>query len=129
MNLSGRPHLPFSLVLAGGGARGFAHVGVLQALAKDGIVPSALVGEVARVENGLQAIMRAMEICHLRHAALRMRQADLVIRPAFPRAIDVLDFASRHMCVAVGVEAAVRARVAIHDLLEVDPRARTDRRS
>lgn len=296
MNLSGRHHLPFSLVLAGGGARGFAHVGVLQALAKDGIVPSALVGvsmgavvaatysarddwhsrllamdtggfptpahdgdprdrtsgltqvaryvhtawnmitgwgappssivagkavlesligrhrledgrlpiaicatdlisgervvlregsaaeavyasaalagvipplagngllladgaytdvapidvarelghpvvvvvdpsqptQVARVENGLQAIMRAMEICHLRHAALRMRQADLVIRPAFPRAIDVLDFASRHICVAAGIEAVVRARATIHDLLEVDPKVRTDRRS
>ncbi len=296
MNLSNRPHLPFSLVLAGGGARGFAHVGVLHALAEDGIVPSALVGvsmgavvaatysarddwyarllamdtggfpspahdgdhrdragrltqvaryvhtawnmitswgapppsivagrqvldsligrhrleesrlpiaicatdlisgervilregsaaeavyasaalagvipplarngllladgaytdvapidvarafghpvvvvvdpsqptEVARVENGLQAIMRAMEICHLRHAALRMRQADLVVRPEFPRAIDVLDFASRHTCVTAGVEAVVRARVAIHDLLEVDHRARTEGRS
>ena len=37
-------HRPFTLVLAGGGARGFAHVGVLRALEADGYVPSALVG-------------------------------------------------------------------------------------
>lgn len=37
-------HRPFTLVLAGGGARGFAHVGVLRALEADGYHPSALVG-------------------------------------------------------------------------------------
>ena len=39
-----RSHRPFTLVLAGGGARGFAHVGVLRALEADGYSPSALVG-------------------------------------------------------------------------------------
>lgn len=37
-------HRPFTLVLAGGGARGFAHVGVLRALEAAGYRPSALVG-------------------------------------------------------------------------------------
>lgn len=37
-------HRPFTLVLAGGGARGFAHVGVLRALEAEGYRPSALVG-------------------------------------------------------------------------------------
>lgn len=40
----GRPHHPFALVLAGGGARGFAHVGVLHALHHYGYAPSAIVG-------------------------------------------------------------------------------------
>jgi len=34
----------FGLVFAGGGARGFAHVGVLHALRRDGYAPSVLVG-------------------------------------------------------------------------------------
>jgi NTE family protein len=37
-------HRPFTLVLAGGGARGLAHVGVLRALERAGFVPSAIVG-------------------------------------------------------------------------------------
>lgn len=39
-----REHRPFALVLAGGGARGFAHVGVLRGLERLGYAPSALVG-------------------------------------------------------------------------------------
>lgn len=39
-----RPHRPFTLVLAGGGARGFAHLGVLRALEAAGYRPAALVG-------------------------------------------------------------------------------------
>jgi hypothetical protein len=40
----------FSLVLAGGGARGFAHVGVLRALERCGYAPAALVGvSISRV--------------------------------------------------------------------------------
>jgi len=35
---------PFGIVLAGGGARGFAHVSVLRALEHDGLVPSVVVG-------------------------------------------------------------------------------------
>lgn len=37
-------HRPFALVLAGGGARGFAHVGVLRGLGVLRLTPSALVG-------------------------------------------------------------------------------------
>jgi len=37
-------HRPFALILAGGGARGAAHAGVLQALEHEGLRPSAIVG-------------------------------------------------------------------------------------
>jgi NTE family protein len=37
-------HRPFTLVLAGGGGRGMAHVGVLRALEHAGFTPSAIVG-------------------------------------------------------------------------------------
>lgn len=37
-------HRPFALVLAGGGARGLAHAGVLRALEHEGLTPAAIVG-------------------------------------------------------------------------------------
>ena len=40
----GRSHRPFAVVLAGGGARGYAHAGVLRALEHHGFFPSAIVG-------------------------------------------------------------------------------------
>jgi len=61
------------------------------------------------IRNGLQVVMRAMEICHLMHAHLRLDTADLVLRPDFGRSIDLLDFGARRGCVAAGVR-AVRAR-------------------
>ncbi len=39
-----REHRPFTLVLGGGGARGFVHVGVLRALEHMGYRPAAIVG-------------------------------------------------------------------------------------
>lgn len=42
--LAGLERKPFTLVLSGGGARGFAHVGVLRALESYGLQPSAIVG-------------------------------------------------------------------------------------
>jgi NTE family protein len=61
--------------------------------------------------NGLQVVMRAMEICHLTHAHLRIGGADLVLRPEFNGSIDVLDFGARRRCVAAGIR-VVRARKA-----------------
>lgn len=44
MNGAGRSCRPFTLVLSGGGARGFAHVGVLRSLEASGYLPDAIVG-------------------------------------------------------------------------------------
>lgn len=59
--------------------------------------------------NGLRVVMRAMEICHLTHAHLRVEAADIVVRPDFGGYVDVLDFGARRECVAAGAK-AVRAR-------------------
>src|SRR5487761_2269825 len=42
-----RPPLKIALVLGGGAARGFAHVGVIKALEAQGIVPEIVVGTSA----------------------------------------------------------------------------------
>ena len=60
------------------------------------------------ITNGLQAVMRAMEICHQSHAHLRVGGADLTIHPVFHQYIDVLDFGSRRNCVASGWKATRR---------------------
>lgn len=54
------------------------------------------------IGNGLQAVMRAMEICHLSHAHIRIETADVVLHPEFDRFVDVLDFGARRHCVAAG---------------------------
>lgn len=60
------------------------------------------------IRNGFEALIRAVEICHLRHADLRFVEADVVIRPRFRRPIDVLEFGARRECIAAGLR-AVRA--------------------
>jgi NTE family protein len=48
--------IPFTLVLGGGGARGLAHIGVLKALEKMGLVPSLIVGtSMGAVVGGMYA--------------------------------------------------------------------------
>lgn len=71
------------------------------------------------ITNGLQAVMRAMEICHHTHAHLRLKEADLVLRPRFRRFIDVLDFTSGRECVAAGMRAVRAQEKAIKALLGI----------
>jgi NTE family protein len=66
--------------------------------------------DAAGIRNGFQAIMRAMDICHRKHAQLRFSQADLVLRPLFRRDIDMMDFGARRECVAAGIR-TVRAEI------------------
>ncbi len=71
-------------------------------------------------KNGLQVVMRAMEICHHSHAHERIGSADLVLRPEFGRYVDVLDFGSRDMCIEAGRAAIAALRDRIRDLVGVD---------
>ncbi len=76
-----------------------------------------------QVGNGLQALVRALEICHRRHADLRFADADLVLRPPFRRPIDVLDLKAQRECVAAGLRAVRLERGRLHDMLR-GPRRR-----
>jgi len=73
------------------------------------------------ITNGLQAVMRAMEICHQTHAHLRIEAADLVLRPVFDRFVDVLDFDARRMCVCAGARSVRSARAEIGALVGPPP--------
>lgn len=55
---AGERHRPFALVLGGGGARGFAHLGVLRALEHEGLCPKAVVGVSMGAVVGVAYAMR-----------------------------------------------------------------------
>ncbi len=78
------------------------------------------------VKNGYQALMRAMEICHIQHADMCFAAADLVLKPPFPRTIDTLDFGARRTCTAAGIRAVRQHRPALAALLRPDGLALQD---
>ncbi len=82
-----------------------------------GVDPSQMHGH-AEIRNGLQAMFRAMEICHYSHSQLRFRKADLVLRPPYPFAIDVLDFRHQRLCAAVGIHAVRQRHAELVELLD-----------
>jgi NTE family protein len=71
--------------------------------------------------NGLQAMVRALEICHHQHAQARFAQADLCLEPHFPFAIDMLDFRHSRTCVAAGFWAVRAVLPRLRGLLDSDP--------
>ncbi|MFQ5679327.1 MAG: patatin-like phospholipase family protein [Gemmatimonadota bacterium] len=69
------------------------------------------------LQNGLQALVRALEICHTHHAQLRFAQADLVLRPAFRGTVDLLEFEARRECVAAGIRTVRQHRHRLRGLM------------
>ena len=69
-------------------------------------------------KNGLQAMMRSIEVCQYEHARLRFAQADLVIRPEFTQTIGTLEFRLKRHCIAAGAVATRRANDEIKKLLD-----------
>ncbi len=72
------------------------------------------------IRNGLQAMIRAMEICHHSHSQLRFKKADFVLRPPYPFAIEALDFRYKRHCAAAGLKAVRHNRDALQRLLTQD---------
>src|SRR5437899_13079141 len=70
----------FTLVLGGGGMKGVAHVGVLQALTERGLVPAQIVGSSvgALVGAGWSA---GTSIAERREVAISLRGKDLFLVP------------------------------------------------
>ncbi|MFQ5536009.1 MAG: patatin-like phospholipase family protein [Gemmatimonadota bacterium] len=106
-------------ILADGAYADVAPVDLAGELGTDAVLavdPGQLHGP-EEVRNGLQAIMRAMEICHLRHAELRFQEADLVFRPPFRRIVDTLELDARAECMAAGLRAVRAARDELRSVL------------
>ncbi|WP_223228167.1 patatin-like phospholipase family protein [Lutimaribacter pacificus] len=69
-------------------------------------------------KNGMQAMLRSIEVCQYEHARLRFDQADLVIRPDFGRSIGTLEFGLKRRCIAAGAVATRRTYAEIAELLD-----------
>lgn len=69
--------------------------------------------------NGVQAMLKAMEICAREHANLRFAEADLVLRPRFPFPIDTLEFFHKRVAIAAGARAVRAMLVQLRALLDV----------
>src|SRR5213080_1138353 len=69
----------FTLVLGGGGMKGVAHVGVLQALTERGLVPSQVVGSSVGALVGA-AWSAGKSIAELREIALGLQRKDIFAR-------------------------------------------------
>ncbi|HUL02550.1 MAG TPA: patatin-like phospholipase family protein [Gemmatimonadales bacterium] len=68
----------FSLVLGGGGMKGLAHIGVLQALAERGLMPTCVIGtSVGALVGAAWAAGRDSE--ELREIAVRLRRRDIFV--------------------------------------------------
>lgn len=78
-----------------------------------------------RPSNGVQAMIRALEICQNEHTQLRFKSADLVIRPVIDPPVGVLEFRHKRRCAAAGTRAILQSRSALtalvrHSDLEID---------
>ncbi len=67
--------------------------------------------------NGVQAMLRSIEICQYEHARLRFDRADMIIRPKFSSTIGTLEFRLKRHCIASGVMAVRRSGDQIRALL------------
>lgn len=78
-----------------------------------------------RPSNGVQAMIRALEICQNEHTQLRFKSADLVIRPVIDPPVGDLEFRHKRRCAAAGTRAILQSRSALtalvrHSNLEID---------
>lgn len=100
-------------VLVDGGYSDIAPIGLARSLVDGPVIAidasRYLHGAVPT--NGMQAMLRGLEICQNEHATLRFSQADLVLQPQFDTPISTLEFANKRRAVAAGA-AMVRAQKA-----------------
>jgi len=76
--------------------------------------------------NGMQAMIRALEICQNEHTQLRYKSADLIIRPVIDPPVGVLEFRHKRRCTASGARATLRARADIRKLVNHPEENRVD---
>lgn len=70
--------------------------------------------------NGVQAMMRALEICQSEHTHLRFKSADFVLRPDLDPPVGVLEFRHKRRCAAAGARAVLDSRADLRKLSHWD---------
>lgn len=91
------------------------------------VVDAATTTVSGKPANGLQAMIRAVEICQNEHTHLRFKNADLILHPIINPPIGVLEFRHKRRCAAAGARAVLRSRVKLCEMLGVtSARAHSD---
>lgn len=75
-------------------------------------------GRWVEVNNGLQAFLRAIELCSRHHKRHHLEFADLVIRPDFGEPIQTFEVSKADLCIDAGVRAAEAALPSIRSMLD-----------
>ena len=69
------------------------------------------------IKNGLDAFLRAVELCAQDNKRHHLKQADLVICPDFGATIVTFDVSKTEVCINAGIKAAERALPELEKLL------------
>lgn len=106
-------------LLADGAFVDVVPAGVVREMGADVVIAVDVDQEERRVEvhNGLEAFLRAVELCARHHKHHHLEFADLVIRPEFGEPIRALDFSKAEICLEAGLQAADRALPEVERLL------------
>lgn len=68
--------------------------------------------------NGLDVLLRSVEICQNEHADMRFNLSDIVLKPDFKHSIGTMEFQNKRDCIAAGARAVRRASFEIKRLME-----------
>lgn len=106
-------------LLADGGFVDLVPVGQARKLSVDLVVAVDVDQEDERVEihNGLEAFLRAVDICNRHHKYHHLAEADLVIRPDFGEEVKTFAVSKAEICIAAGERSAEKAMLKIKRLL------------
>jgi len=74
-------------------------------------------GVQVEVRNGIEAFMRAVELCARHHKNHHLKLADMVIRPDFGTPVNPLDVSKTELCIEAGVQAAEQMLPELRELL------------
>lgn len=76
----------------------------------------------AEPKNGLEVLLRSIEITQNAFAGARLAKADLVFKPKFKHSVGVMAFKHKRECIAAGISAVRRRKVQLHEMLGVHRR-------
>ena len=115
------PPLPYEdKLLADGAFVDLVPVGEARKLGVDFVIAVDVdqEGERAEISNGLEAFLRAVEVCARHHKNHHLKLADFVIRPDFGEPIKTFAISKAQLCIEAGARAAEQALPELKRLLQ-----------
>lgn len=67
--------------------------------------------------NGLEVLLRSIEITQNAYAARQFEQADIILKPRFSHTVGVMDFKHKRTCIAAGAQSVRMASQQLRDVI------------